>query len=91
MEEAEHFDWLMAMDAGKIIGTGSAAELKTQTNSQTLRKPLSLLPPERQQGHHALVIPPRDINNHQWAIEAQGLTQRFGDFTAVDNAAVCHR
>ncbi len=88
MEEAEHFDWLLAMDAGKIIGTGSAAELKTQTDSQTLEEAfIRLLPPERQQGHHALVIPPRDINNHQWAIEAQGLTQRFGDFTAVDNVS----
>ncbi|WP_142792395.1 ATP-binding cassette domain-containing protein, partial [Klebsiella pneumoniae] len=36
MEEAERFDWLVAMNAGEVLATGSAAELKAQTGSQTL-------------------------------------------------------
>ncbi|GHK54604.1 hypothetical protein KPZU09_43400 [Klebsiella pneumoniae] len=35
MEEAERFDWLVAMNAGEVLATGSAAELKAQTGSQT--------------------------------------------------------
>ncbi len=34
MEEAERFDWLVAMNAGEVLATGSAAELKAQTGSQ---------------------------------------------------------
>ncbi|WP_320152031.1 ribosome-associated ATPase/putative transporter RbbA [uncultured Tolumonas sp.] len=88
MEEAENFDWLVAMDAGKVIGTGTAAELKTSTNSQNLEEAfIRLLPIEQQQGHHQLVIPPRETGDQPWAIEAEGLTQRFGEFTAVDNVS----
>jgi len=88
MEEAEHFDWLVAMDAGKVIGTGTAAELKTSTHNQNLEEAfIRLLPIARQQGHHQLVIPPRETGDQPWAIEAEGLTQRFGDFTAVDNVS----
>jgi len=32
MEEADDFDWLVAMDDGKVIGTGSPQNLKAQTN-----------------------------------------------------------
>ena len=88
MEEAENFDWLVAMDAGKVIGTGTSAELKTSTNSQNLEEAfIRLLPIEQQQGHHQLVIPPRETGEQPWAIEAEGLTQRFGEFTAVDNVS----
>ena len=88
MEEAEHFDWLLAMDAGKIIGCGSAHELKQQTHSATLEEAfIRLLPAERQQGHQTLVIPPKNPDHHQLAIEANHLTQRFGDFTAVNNVS----
>lgn len=88
MEEAKHFDWLVAMDAGKVIGMGTAAELKASTNSQNLEEAfIRLLPIARQQGHHQLVIPPREAGDQPWAIEAEGLTQRFGEFTAVDNVS----
>ncbi len=33
MEEAEQFDWLLAMDAGRILATGSPSDLKAKTNS----------------------------------------------------------
>ncbi|MEA5098452.1 MAG: ATP-binding cassette domain-containing protein, partial [Burkholderiaceae bacterium] len=88
MEEAEHFDWLVAINAGKVIGTGSADELKVQAGATTLEKAfIRLLPEEQRQEHTQLTIPPRIGSDQDWAIEAEGLTQRFGDFTAVDNVS----
>ncbi|UCV06977.1 ribosome-associated ATPase/putative transporter RbbA [Dechloromonas denitrificans] len=88
MEEAERFDWLVAMDGGQVIGTGTPAELRAQTGQPTLDGAfIQLLPEERRQAHHALVIPPRVGDGGSYAIEAAGLAQRFGDFTAVDRVS----
>ncbi|HHB8529971.1 TPA: ribosome-associated ATPase/putative transporter RbbA [Klebsiella pneumoniae] len=86
MEEAERFDWLVAMNAGEALATGSAAELKAQTDSQTLEQAfIALLPEAQRQAHRAVVIPPRDSREEEIAIEARGLTMRFGNFVAVDH------
>ncbi|HEC0635311.1 ribosome-associated ATPase/putative transporter RbbA [Klebsiella pneumoniae] len=86
MEEAERFDWLVAMNAGEVLATGSAAELKAQTGSQTLEQAfIALLPEAQRQAHRAVVIPPRDSREEEIAIEARGLTMRFGNFVAVDH------
>lgn len=91
MDEAEHFDWLVAMDAGKVLATGTAAELRAKTHADDLETAfIRLLPEHKRQQHRALLIPPRDTRNGagEIAIEAQGLTMRFGDFTAVDNVSL---
>ncbi|MGK1048700.1 ribosome-associated ATPase/putative transporter RbbA [Klebsiella pneumoniae] len=86
MEEAERFDWLVAMNAGEVLATGSAAELKAQIGSQTLEQAfIALLPEAQRQAHRAVVIPPRDSREEEIAIEARGLTMRFGNFVAVDH------
>ncbi|PXG53198.1 multidrug ABC transporter ATP-binding protein [Klebsiella pneumoniae] len=86
MEEAERFDWLVAMNAGEVLATGSAAGLKAQTGSQTLEQAfIALLPEAQRQAHRAVVIPPRDSREEEIAIEARGLTMRFGNFVAVDH------
>lgn len=87
MEEAERFDWLVAMDEGQILATGSASELREQTQSRTLEEAfIALLPEEKRSLHQKVVIPPRDTTQDNIvAIEAQGLTKRFGSFVAVDN------
>ena len=86
MEEAERFDWLVAMTAGEVLATGSAAELKAQTGSQTLEQAfIALLPEAQRRAHRAVVIPPRDSREEEIAIEARGLTMRFGNFVAVDH------
>lgn len=86
MEEAERFDWLVAMNAGEVLATGSAAELKAQTGSQTLEQAfIALLPEAQRQAHRGVVIPPRDSREEEIAIEARGLTMRFGNFVAVDH------
>ncbi|HCC2530459.1 ribosome-associated ATPase/putative transporter RbbA [Klebsiella pneumoniae] len=86
MEEAERFDWLVAMNAGEVLATGSAAELKAQTGSQPLEQAfIALLPEAQRRAHRAVVIPPRDSREEEIAIEARGLTMRFGNFVAVDH------
>ncbi len=88
MEEAARFDTLVAMDAGQVIGHGTPAELRAQTGQETLEDVfIALLPEARRKAHRALTIPPRDVHDAEIAIEAEGLTQRFGDFTAVDNVS----
>jgi ribosome-dependent ATPase len=88
MEEAERFDWLVAMDAGKVIGAGAPAELRAKTGQTTLDAAfIQLLPEERRQAHREFSIPPRVGQGAGFAIEAEGLVQRFGDFTAVDHVS----
>lgn len=86
MDEAERFDWLAAMDAGKILATGTAAELRARTDTDSLEAAfIRLLPAARRTGYREVIIPPRDIRDDQEiAIEAHDLTMRFGDFVAVD-------
>ena len=87
MEEAERFDWLVAMDAGKILATGTPTELRTFSHSESLEAAfIALLPEEKRRDHHAVVVPPLEASTDtDIAIEAKGLTMRFGDFTAVDH------
>lgn len=86
MEEAERFDWLVAMNAGEVLATGSAEELRQQTQSATLEEAfINLLPQAQRQAHQAVVIPPYQPENAEIAIEVRDLTMRFGSFVAVDH------
>lgn len=89
MEEAARFDWLIAMYDGKILATGTPEELLKQTKTENLDEAfIALMPSEEQKGHVEVVIPPRkETEKEEIAIEADGLTQRFGDFTAVDHVS----
>ena len=85
MEEAERFDHLMAMDGGRILATGSPEQLRERTACASLEQAfIALLPADRRKDHRALVIPPRAPGQQDIAIEARGLSMRFGDFVAVD-------
>jgi len=87
MDEAQRFDWLVAMDDGKVLDTGTPAELLARTNSENLEAAfIKLLPEAKRAGHQPVVITPLDeASALDVAIEAQDLTMRFGDFTAVDH------
>lgn len=89
MEEANHFDWLVAMDDGRVLGMGSPDELKTTTGKDTLDEAfIALLPEDKRRDHHRLVVPPRTIVEDGPAITATALTKNFGDFTAVDSVSL---
>ncbi|ESQ98755.1 multidrug ABC transporter ATP-binding protein [Stutzerimonas chloritidismutans AW-1] len=84
MDEAQRFDHLVAMDAGRILATGTPAELLARTGSDSLEQAfIRLLPEAKRSQHRELVIPPQP-HSDSIAIEAHGLTMRFGDFVAVD-------
>ena len=87
MDEAQGFDWLVAMDDGKVLDTGRPQELMERTSTDNLEAAfLKLLPEEKTAGHKEVIIPPLDSDG-EIAIEAQDLTKRFGDFTAVDSVS----
>ena len=84
MEEAEQYDWLVAVDNGRVLATGTPAELRSRTATDSLEEAfLALLPPERRDGHSRLTIPP--LTAGEVVISARGLQMRFGDFIAVDD------
>ncbi|MFZ6765127.1 ribosome-associated ATPase/putative transporter RbbA [Roseomonas sp. WGS1072] len=88
MEEADRFDWLVAMDAGKVLATGTPDDLRQKTGATTLDAAfIALLPEERRSGHQEVVIPPQAEAEGEIAIEAEHLTMRFGDFTAVNDVS----
>ncbi|MBB5049155.1 ribosome-dependent ATPase [Rhodopseudomonas rhenobacensis] len=88
MEEADRFDWLAVLNDGKLIGSGSPAELRAQTQQSTLDAVfIALLPPEARADHTPVVLPPLPDGGDGYAIEAENLTCRFGDFTAVDHVS----
>ncbi|MDO8827748.1 ribosome-associated ATPase/putative transporter RbbA [Methylophaga sp.] len=89
MDEAQRFDWLAAIDDGKVLATGTPKELLEKTSSPNLEEAfIRLLPEEKKRGHQAVVIPPLpESGADDIAIEAEGLTMRFGDFVAVDSVS----
>jgi ribosome-dependent ATPase len=88
MDEAQQWDWIVAMDDGKVLATGTPAELMARTGTQDLEKCfIALMPEQKRMGHKELTIPPRTANT-EVAIDAKGLTRRFGSFVAVDHVTL---
>jgi ribosome-dependent ATPase len=76
------------MNAGKILATGTPAALKKQTRTKQLEDAfVALLPETGRKGAEKLKFPPRAKADGEPVIVAEGLTRRFGDFTAVDNVS----
>jgi len=89
MEEAAGFDWLVAMDDARVLASGTVSDLLQQTATETLQQAfVALLPEAKRRLHQQVEIPPSMITDgSQAAIEANGLSIRFGDFVAVDNVS----
>jgi ribosome-dependent ATPase len=87
MQEASGFDWLVAMDNGKVLAIGSPAQLLERTGTDNLDAAfIKLLPEERRLHHHELIVPPRQVQTDASpAIRAENLTMTFGSFVAVNH------
>ncbi len=82
MEEAQDFDWIVAMDDGRTLFQGKpealkgdAKDLETAYRTLQARGAGQSMPED---------VPKRQIDANP-VITAQGLTRRFGDFTAVNS------
>jgi len=85
MDEAAGFDWLVAMDGGRVLAAGAPKELLARAGTASLEEAfIALLPEAKRRGHRAVELPPRPAGGGEVAIEARDLTKRFGDFVAVD-------
>jgi ribosome-dependent ATPase len=89
MDEAQQFNWLCAMYGGKVIASGKTSEILEKTGEKTLEAAfIDLLPEEKRAEHKEVVVRPRTSDDSGVpAIEANGLTKRFGNFTAVDHVS----
>jgi ribosome-dependent ATPase len=89
MDEASRFDWLAGMDDGKVIAQGTPKEFLAKAQKTNLDDAfIALLPPEKRGQHQEVVVRPRTESDDKTpAIEAEGLTRRFGDFVAVDHVS----
>ena len=88
MDEAERFDRVVMMNAGRLLAHDTPAAVKAQTGAADLEEAfVALLPEDARRGHQRLTVPPRapEPAGAEPAIEAIGLTRRFGDFTAVSD------
>jgi ribosome-dependent ATPase len=90
MEEAERFGRVVAIDAGQVLAEGTTAEILARTGTDTFEEAYIALhggakaPP--------ISIAPLDVSaGGRPAIVADGLTRRFGDFTAVDHVSLSIR
>ena len=60
MDEAQRFDWLMAMDDGKIIATGTLQEMLDKAGEPTLEEAfIALLPEQKRALHQKVIVRPR--------------------------------
>ena len=89
MDEAQRFDWLIAMDGGRILATGTPQEILARTRASNLDEAfIRLLPEERRRGHKEITVPPLVTDGDvKYSIEAENLTKRFGSFTAVNHVS----
>ncbi|ALG74027.1 multidrug ABC transporter ATP-binding protein [Azospirillum thiophilum] len=88
MDEAERFERVLMMNAGRLLAYDTPAAVKARTGAADLEEAfVALLPGDAGRGHGRLVVPPRpaEADGAEPAIEARGLTRRFGDFTAVSD------
>lgn len=86
MEEAARFDWLAAMDGGRVLASDTPQGLLQSTGTDSLEAAfIRLLPEDKRLDYRAVEIPPRPEDDGDTAIEAHDLTMRFGEFTAVDH------
>ncbi len=86
MEEAERFDRVVAIDGGRVLAQGATREILAQTGARTFEEAYVVLHGVARPASAAAVAR-RPVRDGPPAIVAEGLTRKFGDFTAVDHVS----
>ncbi|WP_338809531.1 ribosome-associated ATPase/putative transporter RbbA [Neisseria leonii] len=86
IEEAEQFEYLLAMDEGRLLADAPTREVMARLGTDNLEAAyIRLLPEAKQAGAGEVAITPFvPLPDAPPAMEAEGLSKTFGDFTAVD-------
>lgn len=86
-DEAERFDRLVAMNAGRVLAADTPARLKSQLGVRRLEEAYArLMGAADFDASQAAADAARGTTpGREAAIEARGLTRRFGNFLAVDH------
>ena len=89
MEEAERFDRLVAFDVGRVLAQGATVDILARAGAANLEEAYVALQAgdEAKSRHAPFVMLPRRVVEGPPAIVAEGLTRKFGDFTAVDHVS----
>lgn len=89
MQEAEQFDHIIAINDGKVLANATPKELLKQTKTANIDTAyIELLPKDKKSNYISLEITAIEKNRDTpYAIEAENLTMKFGDFTAVENVS----
>ncbi|SEN86741.1 ribosome-dependent ATPase [Pseudorhodobacter antarcticus] len=88
MEEAARFGYLVAMNAGQVLATGSPADLIERTKTATVEAAyVALLGGDAAEAIASEPAPTANTKAGPPAIRAENLTKRFGNFTAVDSVS----
>ena len=75
MDEAERFEWLVAMNAGKVLATGTPDELRRRSDVDTLEKAfIKLLPEEARRG---------GIINRRWPLRSSSGSRAINPSSSV--------
>lgn len=86
MEEAEEFDYFVAMDAGKILVNDLRSEVLLRQNAVNVEGAYISLLPEKQRLNVAdFDVTTFEVTSETAVVEAENLTKLFGAFTAVDD------
>ena len=88
MDEAARFDRVVAVADGRVVADGTVAEILAKSGAASLEDAYrGLGRPAGAAVPTPFVMPPRVSDHGAIAIEAEGLTRRFGTFTAVDHVS----
>ena len=88
MEEAERFDWLVAMNGGQFWRPARRPSSKPRRDAARSRTPSSrFLPGAERQDSPRCASRRAASSMTEPVIAARDLTRRFGDFTAVDHVS----
>ncbi len=89
MDEARDFDWIVAMNGGRVVADGSPARLLQRSGCADLEQAFVALVGARAQPgtleRAAAELPAAARGDGPPVVEARGLSRRFGDFVAVDH------